>query len=411
VTIQVFPLENLERHAPVKDYYELEAVERDVDMGAWKITLPLGQRASTAYSWINLVKPGIEIVDLDAGFTFGGYATRYKVDYSRERNTVTIEGKDFQSKLQNRLSWPDPQNLSDWWRVVERTMPLTTAAHWVVNNNCGYTCLPQRRIPDLVMMPDPELGPSKTFISDGDPVLEVIREWLVDTPYTARLKLERKETVAASTVAVTFTVDTRPYSSTVLHYGALDQWSVEEVASSTTWTLAQGGTWKEEVEAERVRQGLGPDDPDPPVRYMTESADSLVNTNWRREYIEEFVNRPSSTFADLTEKTTEYSKSKKPTLNVVVEDLNVGHYGKDLEIGWLVPFTPLAALDPTPGAPFPDWGYLPVSEFKLKMTPDETQKVVTLGRKTGGPGDGLFTPIREALSRAKRIERLLPRTL
>jgi hypothetical protein len=280
-----------------------------------------------------------------------------------------------------------------------------------VNNNCGYTSLPQRRIPDLIMQPDPVLGPSKTFISDGDPVLEVIREWLVDTPYTARLKLDRKETPVAHTVSVTFNLGARPYSSTVLHYGSLNEWSVEEVASESTWVLAQGGTWKEGVEAERVRLGLGEDDPDPPVRFMTELADGEVNGNWRREYIEEFVNRPSSTFADLVAKTAEYRKTRTPTLNVVVEDLEVGHYGRDLEVGWFVPFTPLANLAIQPGAPFPDWGYLPVSQFKLRHTPEETTKTVTLGRKTGGPGDGLFTPIRDALSRSKRIERLLPRTL
>ena len=411
MSIQIYALEGLTRQALIHDYYELEVTERDLDMGAWKITLPMGGTGSVAYQWVNAIKAGIEVVDLDAGFSFGGYATRYKVDYSRERNTVTIEGKDFQSKLQNRLDWPNPANLSDWWRVQERTMALTTAAHWVVNNNCGYTALTHRRIPDLVMQPDPVLGPSKTFISQGDPVLEVIREWLVGTAYTARLKLDRKETTVGHTVSVTFNLGARPYSSTVLHYGTLDKWSMEEVASETTWTLAQGGTWKEEVEAERVRQGLGTDDPDPPVRYMTEKSDANVNGNWRREYIEEFVNRPSSTFADLTERTVEYAKTKNPTVNVVVEELDVNHYGKDLEVGWMVPFTPLANLTPTPGAPFPDWGYLPVAQFTLRMNPDETKKTVTLGKRTGGPGDGIFTPIREALSRSKRIERLLPRTL
>ncbi len=410
-SIQIYMLDGLQRQALITDFFELQVGERDLDSGAWSITLPLGSLSSVAYAWMNATKAGIEVVDLDAGFTFGGYATRYRINYSRQRNTVTIEGKDFQSRLANRLAWPHPQNLGDWWRIAERTMPLGTAAYWLVANNCGFSALLQRRIPDMVMVPDPGFGPSKTFICEGDPVLDMLREWLIDTPWTCRLKLDRKQTESDSTVGLTFNIGARPYSSTVLHYGTLDVWSTEEIASEATWVLAQGGTWKEGVAAERLAQGLTKDDPDPPVRFMTEQQHAEVGLNWRTEYIEEFVNRPSSTFNDLEAKTTEYSRTRVPTVNVVVEDIQVNHYGNDLEVGWMVPFTPLASLDVPVGAPFPDWGYLPVAAFELHMTPEETKRTVTLGKKTGGPGDGIFGPIREAIQRAKGIERRLPRTI
>lgn len=409
--IQVYVLDGLNRVAEVKDFISLSVTERDLDAGAWSIQLPFGQGlGGAAETWLSLAKPGIEVVEQNDGFAYGGYVTNYKIEYRPLGSVATLNGKDFQSRLANRLSYPDPANLSRWWTKTSRTMPLLSAVWWLVNNNCGPGALAHRRIPNFAMVPDPGMGDPKTFTCTGEPVLEVIKTWLAETPWTMRLKLDRKRDAggAGQQVTQTFNLGARPYSGAVLHLGNLQNWTLEETASKTTWTLAQGNTNKAGVTAARAALGLGTNDPDPPVRYMTEAADPIVNQNWRNEYVEEMITRQAKTFPDLTAETHTYQDSIKPQLAVVVEDLEVQAYGRDLEIGWYVPFTPLSPTVQAGGGPFPDWGLVPVTAYTLTVTPDGVSKKITLGKREGGAFDGVFGRIKSAVDRARYLERVMP---
>jgi hypothetical protein len=422
----VFSLDGYTRSDQIKDFNSLSAVERDLDTGSWQIEMPLGSASSPGQRWLNLPKAGIEIYDPDQGFTFAGFVTNYEISYSKNRNTLKLVGKDFQARLAQRIAAPQPGNLSRWWQTTPRTLPLLQAAYWIVDRNCGAFALPQRRIEmDQVPYPGVE-GDPVTWTSDGgSTVLDTIRGFLLDTAWTARLKLQRKMTsnlvdtttaldpsqVAAKPV---FNIGARPYSGLVLNVSTLSDWSTGETAAKATWAIAQGSTFKDGVKAERLAQHLAKDDPDPPVRYITEygnpatAAEALsgVGGNWRTEYVEELINKAADNVPALSSQAADYIRVNGPKRSVHVNDVDVPYYGNDLDVGWLVPLFDAEAPEPT--LPIP-WEFLPVTQFTLNVTPEQTRRTITLGTRKGDSFDSIFKPIREALEIAARVDRIIPR--
>ena len=408
------------------EYSEVELVQRDLDSGYWSITLPARGLDAPAYRWLNAPNPGIEVFDPNTEFRFGGPARKATRRHDRNRTTVTISGVDFQALLGSRLAWPNPQNLSDWWKSQDpegetrypdppltRSMPLTSAAFWLVDQNMGPSALLQRQLASLTYGPDFAAGGTKSFKSVGEPLLAVLREWFTDSPFGAGLRFKRDQVGAGTPGTLLFECGARPYSQFALTDATVDEWVVEDTAAEGTWVLAMGGTDKDRIELERAALGLGEDDSDPTMRFLTELADPLVDQTWLRPYNEVFLNRSSLAFdlvtgGPLIEAATDELRRKGPKRSLHIPDVTVETFGQDLHIGWLVP---TAVLSESVGAVAPVWNHLPVSRFRYHQDENGELRTIDVGEKLGSPADGIFDSINQVADAVKTLNLMSPRNV
>lgn len=419
--MRIWALDDITRIDEVRTYEDIEVVERDCDTGSWKITLPYVGDGGLVSRWLNAPLPGIEVADPNTDFRFGGFMTRYRVDYDGKRRVATLEGRDFQSLVWDRLVWPQYTNLSRFWDHPTETLPLTTAVFYLADRNFHFSAEARRRIAHLEFGPDPGVGGLITFTSEGQVVGDLFKEWLTGTGYTFRLRFKREMTGLWENSGLVFECGARPATELVLNNSNLSTWTLEQTAAEATRVIAMGATWKAGVDGEKARLGLGKDDPDPPVKYVSEASHVEIGTTWRARYVETLISKSSSAddktptstiITALAQEAATEVKAKDSKMSIQIEGVDASRigYGRNLHIGWYVPVAPLSTdyttLNPT-------YQLVPVSEFKWTRSADGETKTINLGTssKVSNPAEMVFGGIRQAMERIKAITRLVPRYL
>lgn len=318
---RVYALDDLDRIGELHGFTSLVATERDLASGAWSVELPAGEGFDVADRLAAATWPGIEIVSDDGAARFAGPMLVDEVTESAEGERRRFAGIDFQGRAARVLEQPVPDNDQRWWSiVVGGTLPRTTDLHNMMYAQCGPGAQDHRKMRNLQLGDDPAAGDPLDRRIKGQPLLEVWRDLLVGTQWTARLRLVRPTSTSA---AVRFDTFARPVATTVLdaRTGTVDQ---------ITWTRAAPDHSKVIV------MGAEKDPPpEPGARWVDSSY--FEPTSWLREYGELFVNRPQADNPDtvLAELDTEIMKVVA-TDSLAVFGANPVGWGTDIDLGWRV---------------------------------------------------------------------------
>jgi hypothetical protein len=156
---------SLERVAQIteQDLVGFTVVLRFNNVGSWKATLPADSLAAEA-----LRQPGAGvIVTGPEGVIFTGPTTSAKkVQTAEDPDGIwEIEGVDDSILLRERLAYPDPSEPDAGLQSVaydEITAPASTVLYHYVSANLGPTAPIERKIANLVLAPDTELGSTIT---------------------------------------------------------------------------------------------------------------------------------------------------------------------------------------------------------------------------------------------------------
>jgi hypothetical protein len=156
---------SLERVAQIteQDLVGFTVVLRFNNVGSWKATLPADSLAAEA-----LRQPGAGvIVTGPEGVIFTGPTTSAKkVQTAEDPDGIwEIEGVDDSILLRERLAYPDPSEPDAGLQSVaydEITAPASTVLYHYVSANLGPTAPIERKIANLVLSPDTELGSTIT---------------------------------------------------------------------------------------------------------------------------------------------------------------------------------------------------------------------------------------------------------
>lgn len=317
--MQVFALDGLNQIGPITEPLSVEVIERDLGVGAWSVTMPLGAVGSIGQRLVSATWPGIELYDPATGWRFGGYLVAQVVTQRDDGTSdLTLIGRDFMGDLQALLDWPNIEDAGAWWsNVVGGTLPLTTDAHNMMYFNAGPGAVTSRRITGLVQAADPIAGTPKARRIRGLPLLDVLREMFTGEAWTARLRLVRAP--SSGLPSVEFSTPARELAQIVLdaRTGTVGAVETRVSASSATWVLAMG--------AETVA----------PQRRVQVSA--VPATSWQTRRFEVALNRPSTDDdAALVDEAREVRRAGAPATAIKVDSARVDGFGRLIDVGWLV---------------------------------------------------------------------------
>ena len=321
--IQVWGLDGIEQIVPITDYTRVDVVERDLDIGAWRIDLPIGDASSAASRLLGATKPGIEVYDPETGWRFGGYLRKKSEKRTATKGTVTFTGRDFQARLAGRLDWPDVTDVGRWWiTIYGGTLPATTDAHNSMYFNAGPGAPTYRQIESLALGADPAAGDPRARRIKGMPLLEAYRGLFLGSDYTCRLRLNRDISAgSAPRSELLFETPERQLAEVVLDTktGTASEIETIDEANESTFAIAMGAE-------------IG----DGPERLVT-VAQVADFTDWQNEYSETFINRPSTDEADkLNAEANDSLIDASRGRAVKVSGAEVSGYGRSIDLGWRV---------------------------------------------------------------------------
>lgn len=319
--MELWALDGLTQIDRITQYTAVSVWERDLASGAWLVEMPVRDAGSVAGAMLAATWPGIEVFDPGTGWRFGGFLTSATITLTDGVETARFMGRDFQSDLAMRLEYPDSADPGNWWVNTEAgTVPLTTDAQTMVYFNAGPGALSYRRTPEgMTFGPDLAAGTPKARRIKGLPLLEVLRSLFWGEAWTARLHLVRDPASAAPSVL--FETPVRATGTVVLdaQRGAFGSVEHTLAALPTTHFIAMG--------AETVS---------PPER-LVRTGPGIIGADWRRRHSEVFLGRPSAESADVLNDEILATYGEQALVSVKVDQAQVDGYGRDLDLGWLVP--------------------------------------------------------------------------
>ena len=384
--MSVWALDGLDRIDTIADYRTLTYSSRDMLAGDWTITLPLGDGSSAASQLLAADYPGLEVFDPSTRERFAGFLTDFEiVEQAGQPTLVTLSGLDFQGWLQGWLAWPDSGNVQRWWNLAGGdTLSLTTAIHNQAVFTFGASALAERQMPDVsgIGSNDPDAGPAPSWLIEGQPILELFREWCTGTDYTFRLELDRTSDSASLLFSTPARgVAPRTYGSGDLGFAAV---RVKRSAALGTRAIA-----------------MGADDPAP-----TETGDRVVSdqqgfgTDWTDRYWEVFRDRGSSpNQAELDDETANWLTSMSATASARIADAVVPGWGTELQLGWKVNVRAGQTVTETT-----------VTEATVTGTPEGFTRTVSFGDGVVSPETLLAQRLAAVSARLARAERQGERT-
>lgn len=326
MNIELWALDRFDQIGRITNATKVQLIERDLAEGGWMVELPLGDAGDVGANLISATWPGIEVVDRDTGWRFGGYLTDFTVAVDEDgTETLRLLGRDFQSDLAGWLEWPEVTTPDEWWAITYGgTIPLTSDAHNTVKFNAGHLATSGRaRIDGLTMGTDPAAGDPKARRLKGEPLLDVMRFLFADSgDWTARLRLVRD---VAGNGSVRFDTPARTVAPIVLdaRRGTAGKVEVTTSAAKATWVVGMGAEIEPVVTAgERL------------VRIT-----STIEIDWRYRHRERFVNRPATDDGtalgdEIFSVMIDPDSWKRQTAKV--DSARVDGYGRDIDLGWLV---------------------------------------------------------------------------
>lgn len=400
MNIDLWALDRFEQIGRITNYTGVQLVERDLAEGGWQIDLPLGDAGDIGAAMLAADWPGIEVVDRDTGWRFGGYLTDYTVIIDDDgTQSLRLLGRDFQSDLAAWLEYPEYSTPDEWWAITYGgTIPATSDAHNTVSLNAGNLAasVGRKTIDGLVNGPDPAAGPPKARRLKGEPLLAVMRFLFADSAdWTARLTMKR--TVAGDGFVQFDTpprghpdsvgTPTGPLAPIVLDAARGTFGKVEHTTSAAkaTWVIAMGA----EV------------DPVVTPGERVTSITSSVEANWKVRHRELFINRPATDdFTALRDEvlSTMLDPESWVRQSAKVDSARVEGYGRDIDLGWRVPvhlgpqFTPSTVT-------------LPVVASSLQFTPaGGWVRLVDLGAESLKGPAAIYASIARARAQIRQVE-------
>ncbi len=388
MNIDLWALDRFDQIGRLTNYTNVQLVERDLAEGGWQVDLPLGDAGDIGAAMLAADWPGIEVIDRDTGWRFGGYLTDYTVVIDEDgTESLRLLGKDFQSDLAAWLEWPNSGNPDEWWVVTYGgTIPLTRDAHNTVYFNAGPGApVGRSRIDGLAFGFNPDEGTPKSRRLKGEPLLAVMRFLFADSvEWTARLTMQR--TVAGDGF-VQFDTPARQVATIILdaRRGTFGKVEHTTSAAKATWVLAMGAEVTPVVT--------------PGERLVAISAS--VENNWKVRHRELFLNRPSTdNFTALGDEVTaaQLDPESWKRQAAKVDSARVDGYGRDIDLGWLV--------DVHLGPQFtPTTVRLPVVASSLQFTPaGGWVRLVDLGVESLKGPAAVYASIARARAAIRQVE-------
>lgn len=389
MNVELWALDRFDQIGRITTYTAVQIVERDLAEGGWQVDMPLGDAGDVGAAMLAAAWPGIEVVDRDTGWRFGGYLTDATVIVDDDgTEQLRLLGRDFQSDLAAWLEWPESTTPDEWWAITYGgTIAATSDAHNTVRLNAGTAAAAVGRptIYGLTMGVNPAAGAAKARRLKGEPLLDVMRFLFADSAeYTARLRLVR---AVNGDGAVQFDTPARTVAPIVLDAkrGTFGKIEHTTSAAKATWVLAMGAEIEPVVTAgERLTREL-----------------STIEFDWRYRHRELFINRPATddptaladeVTAAMLDPSSWYRKSAK------VDAARVEGYGRDLDLGWLV--------DVHLGSAFtPPTVRLPVVASTLRFTTGEGWvRTIDLGTETLQGPAALQASIARTRAQLRQVE-------
>jgi hypothetical protein len=408
--VLIFGLDGLDRIGQIADIITLEAVERDLRPGSWRLTVPAGEIGSVARSLLAVAHPGVELWDPDTGWRYGGFVTHRETEVTPTATTVTFAGLDFQAILARRLDRPHP-DLADWDEpVTPLSTSLSTMAVRMIHRNVGpgdaaagaTAAAAYRRIPDLEVIYQPGIGSVVNYEPSGRPLIELLQDWFTGFTHTAELRLVRD---ADGEPALRFTTPARPKAERLVlspGMGTMASYRIVETAAAVTEIAVLTGF--ENVSGWRdTRWGItfGPGG-------VELGATSGTPADWRWNLVEGFFPQAglgSDGDTDpVDQEITDLATDNDHTRSVAFEGLEVTGYGRDIGVGWLVD----AALDDTlDSSGEGSYTELPVVASTLTFTPDTGwRREVDVGAEALDRGPAaIYTQLSRLIRRIRALER------
>ena len=362
--IDLFALDGLEQIGQITGYSEVEITERDLNVGSWTVKVPATDRnTSLLYNWRAATNPGLEAVDRETGWRFGGYVTEQRLTKNVQGVTFGMGGVDFAAELQQRLQWPNPYDASTIWAPVpipERQ--LTTAIHNLVAYQCGPLASEARRIPDLasVQVNDPAAGGVIQAMAEAKPLLEVIAGWATNSDYTARLELLR-----------------RPGGSAVLHFHTPFRYRANMQLSLDTGSVGEFEIVQQAAPVETlIGTGAAIDGVTPETRAYQSNPRHYLTRDWQYRYSEGYRDFPAAGVNELFTEMLGWRAETAAKTTYKVSDVPLSNYSSlsnDVGIGWRIPVSVSVAGETTSLE-------LPLSASTATYSPDRGwQRTATLG--------------------------------
>lgn len=386
--LSVYALDGLDRIGSITGYSLLRVTERDIQAGEWWLEMPLGGATSTATALRLATWPGIEVVDEDTGWRFGGFLTGRGIrKKGNEPTHAVFRGLDFQGWLQGWLAWPDSADVDNFWkRVLGSGLTLSTSIHNLAVFTFGASALPERQMPAVagIGVDDPNGGPSPTWLVEGQPFLELVRGWCTDQPYTVRLQLARP---TGSTGELRFSATARPIVNRLFEAetGRLGDIETDETAALASRAITMGA--EDGVEAGS--------------RYVSDQV--APSTDWRFRYWERFRERPSLEQAELDIETVDWLAELGPTTSVDLGELEIGSgWGREIDLGWFAD----VRVEPGSAALVSTT----VAASTLTVQGGRTRRTVSLGNENLTPQESMAHQLAAMAQRVKRLEREGQRT-
>lgn len=383
--MEVWSLDGITQIDRITSHTKVTASERDLATGSWSVTLDYQSRPDVADRWAAATRAGVELYDPATGWRFGGFVQRVtSVVGAGGVKEVRFSGFDFQSQLQGRMEWPNPEGLPLWYTIVAGgTIPATSDAHNTMWYNVGGGALAYRRIPFLVEGINPVAGEPRSRIIQGDPLLEVFKTLFDGQGWTARLTLHRP--LGWGTDSVLFDTPARALSPVVLtpESGDLGDVEVTVEADAVTFVVGEGGD---------VPGGL------PDQRFIAAAVTPGAGTTWRLEHKETYVARPSTTdiYVLIDEVQAALDEFRRGRTMQIVDPVRFDEgFGQDLDIGWLVDVTVGGVTD-----------RIVVSGSSVDFTPESGwSRTVTLGPSMVDPSARLVTAQADLARKLRMIEK------
>lgn len=296
----------------------LSGVKRHVAVGRAVLTTSF-----TRERW-DAMQPGSGIIAYrDGRVEFSGSLTSPSqiMDEGDGRLTIQAEYASDEDELQGRIVFPDPlrapdaQTVNDYWTY---TGTASAAMRQLISDQAGPTCHAGRRIPGLVLGPDPNVGVSRSwsglFTSDGT-VLEKLAALSLASGADLGVRV-----VGAAGSLMASVVEPRDVSETMKFSAGLKNlrgYSLRLAAPTVTHVVVAG----QGDLAQRVRRYAATSDP--------------LALEWNRQRWAYVDRRDTSDLAELDQaaQDTLAEGGQSIELAVTLTDSQAATYGKDWGLG------------------------------------------------------------------------------
>ena len=315
----------LEPAGIVEGYTECILLPRYNGVGTWSIKIPAGKvKAEIREAWD--ARGGIRVINADQPGQrplLSGPITSDKVDWGatdRYGGTATLTGLSDERVLGTRIIWPDPQAGWDSQTAAAHhsfgPAPAETVIREYVRWHLGANALPARRWPGFSI--DASLGRG-ALVSGNErftPLLELCQSlalaggtgWYVEQTADRQLVLRQ------------FVPERRP----------------DVLLSSASGSLRSGSS---SVDAPELTRALVAGQGEMEDRMMVERVNAAAEAEWGR--IEKLVDARQDESTDLLAQAGDQALLEggpKAALSVSVQDTQDVQYGRDYQVGDIVPY-------------------------------------------------------------------------